>query len=242
MTTVLHFLQAVVLEEGGPVMFNTLSDPSLKTLLAGLHASSAAQESLTAAYFRARPKEGRAVYPHMDVGDHAHFADKLVALERDKAEFCYGLCRAIGARRIVELGTSFGVSTLYLAAAVRDNGGGLVIGTENEPQKVAAARSNFAAAGLADLIELREGNVQETLKDVTGPIDFVLFDIWADAVRSALDLLLPRLRTGSVVCADNTGGRPLGYKALFEVLDDPSQGFHTITLPFKGGLEMSVKL
>lgn len=223
-------------------MFNTLMEPNLKKLLAGLHASSEAQESLTAEYFRNRPKQGRAVYPHMDAADHAHFADKLVALERDKAEFCYVLCRAMGARRIVELGTSFGVSTLYLAAAVRDNGGGLVIGTENEPQKVAAARSNFVAAGLADLIELREGDVRETLRDVADPIDFVLFDIWADAVRPALDLLLPRLRTGSVVCADNTVGRPLGYKELFEVLDDPSQGFHTITLPFKGGLEMAVRL
>jgi len=177
----------------------------------------------------------------MDAGDHAHFADKLVALERDKAEFCYVLCRAMGARRIVELGTSFGVSTLYLAAAVRDNGGGIVIGTENEPQKVAAARTNFTAAGLSDLIDLREGDVRETLKDVAAPIDFVLFDIWADAVRPALELLLPRLRMGSVVCADNTGGRPLGYKALFEVLDDPSHGFHTITVPFKGGFEISVK-
>jgi predicted O-methyltransferase YrrM len=178
----------------------------------------------------------------MDSGDHAHFADKLVALEREKAEFCYALCRAMGARCILELGTSFGVSTLYLAAAVRDNGGGRVIGTENEPQKVAAARSNFAAAGLADLIELREGDVRETLKDVAAPIDFVLFDIWADAVGPALDLLLPRLRRGSVVCADNTAGRPLGYQTLFKVLDDPSQGFHTITLPFKGGFEMSVRL
>ena len=224
------------------MMLNTLADPKLDALLTELHARSEAQEPLTGEYFHNRPREGRAAYPHMDAGDHAHFADKLVALEREKAEFCYMLCRAVGARRIVELGTSFGVSTLYLAAAVRDNGGGVVIGTENEPQKVAAARANFAAAGLADLIELREGDVRETLRDVADPIDFVLFDIWADAVRPALDLLLPRLRRGSVVCADNTAGRPLGYKAFFEVLDDPSKGFHTITLPFKGGFEMSVRL
>jgi predicted O-methyltransferase YrrM len=222
-------------------MSNTLSDPNLKMFLAELHARSEAQESLTAEYFRTRPREGRALYPHMDAGDHAHFADKLVALERDKADLCYVLCRAMGARRIVELGTSFGVSTIYLAAAVRDNGGGLVIGTENEPQKVAAARSNFTAAGVGDLIELREGDVRETLKDLVAPIDFVLFDIWADAVRPALEILLPRLRRGSVVCADNTAGRPVGYKALFEVLDDVSHGFHTVTLPFKGGFEVSVK-
>ena len=72
----------------------------------------------------------------------AFLSDKLVALDRDKAEFCYQLCRASDARRIVEIGTSFGVSTLYLAAAVRDNvraagGNGVVIGTEYEPARPA---------------------------------------------------------------------------------------------------------
>ena len=79
--------------------------------------------------------------------------DKLVALDRDKAEFCYQLCRANGARRIVEAGTSFGVSTLYLAAAVRDNtlaagdgANGVVIATEHEPSKACAAKAHFQEA------------------------------------------------------------------------------------------------
>ena len=218
-----------------------LNDPQLEALLVALHARSEAQEPQTADYYRNRQKEGRAAYPHMDAGDHAHFADKLVALEPEKAEFCYALCRATGARRIVELGTSFGVSTLYLAAAVRDNGGGIVIGTEKEPNKVRAARANFIAAGLADLIELREGDIRETLRELEPPVDFVLFDIWSEAVRPALELLLLRLRPGAVVCADNTAGRPLGYKGFFEIIDDPSHGFHSVTLPFKGGFEMAVK-
>src|SRR6202166_3069147 len=79
-------------------------------------------------------------------------SDKLVALDRNKAEFCYQLCRANNARRIVEVGTSYGVSTLYLAAAVRDNvqavdGNGVVIGTEYEPKKACAARAHFEQAG-----------------------------------------------------------------------------------------------
>jgi predicted O-methyltransferase YrrM len=222
-------------------MPDTLADSKLKALLDALHARSEAQEPLTGTYYRNRPREGRASYPNMDAGDHAHFADKLVALERDKAEFCYALCRSTGAKRIVELGTSFGVSTLYLAAAIRDNGGGVVIGTENEPEKVRSARMNFAAAGLSDLIDIREGDVRETLKRIEAPVDFVLFDIWAEAVRPAFDLLMPHLRSGSVVCADNTAGRPPGYKAFFKVLDDPFHGFRTMTLPFKGGFEMAVK-
>jgi predicted O-methyltransferase YrrM len=119
--------------------------------------------------------------------------------------------------------------------------GGVVIGTENVPEKIRSARRNFAAAGLSSLIDLREGDVRETLRHIEAPLDFVLFDIWADAVRPAFDLVLPHLRSGSIVCADNTAGRPLGYKAFFDVLDDPSHGFRTMTLPFKSGFEMAVR-
>jgi len=66
--------------------------------------------------------------------------DKLVALDRDKAEFCYLICRARGSPGHRRAGTSFGVSTLYLAAALRDNGGGVVIATEYEPEKARRAR------------------------------------------------------------------------------------------------------
>jgi predicted O-methyltransferase YrrM len=214
-----------------------LNDPKLEALLAGLHARSKAQEAATNDYFRTRTGPWRGMEPR----DHEHFADKLVALEQDKAEFCYGLCRAIGARRIVELGTSFGISTLYLAAAVRDNGGGTVIGAEYESAKVRAARDNFKAAGLSSFIDLHEGDLLQVLKTIEGPIDFVLFDVWGDVVRPALELLLPHLRLGAVICADNTTASPEGYVPFFEVINDPANGLRTMTLPFKGGFEMTLK-
>ena len=171
-------------------MASILGDAKLEALIDGLQAQSLAQEADTRAYFQSHADAGRKDW-WMSAGDHAHYADKLVALEEPKAEFCYGLCRAIGARRIVELGTSFGVSTLYLAAAVRDNcrdgGQGVVIGTEHERAKAIAARANFAAAGLERWIELREGDLRQTLKTLAGPIDFVLFDIWTPMVRPALE-------------------------------------------------------
>src|SRR6202035_2199318 len=134
--------------------------------------------------------------------------DKLVALDRDKAEFCYQLCRATDARRIVEIGTSYGVSTLYLAAAVRDNvraagGNGVVIGTEYEPNKASAARAHFEQAGLGRFIDLREGDLRETLKQIEGPVDFMLVDIWIAMARSALELVTPYLKPGSIVVCDN---------------------------------------
>src|ERR1019366_2676993 len=114
------------------------------------------------------------------------------------------LCRALRAKCVVEVGTSFGVSTLYLAAAVRDNGGGTVIGTEYEPAKAAQARATFAEARLAEFIDLREGDLRETLKVIERPVDFVLMDIWTEMARPAIELIAPHLRRGAVVVADNT--------------------------------------
>ncbi|WP_133908982.1 class I SAM-dependent methyltransferase [Actinophytocola oryzae] len=98
-------------------------------------------------------------------GGKKWLADKLVALDPHKAELCHLLCRALSARRVVEAGTSYGVSTIYLAAAVRDTiaasgGEGEVIGAEHEPGKAAAARENLAEAGLADYVDVREGDLR----------------------------------------------------------------------------------
>ena len=172
--------------------------------------------------------------------------DKLIALDRDKAEFCYQLCRANDARRVVEAGTSFGVSTLYLAAAVRDNvratgGDGVVIGTEYEPTKVSAARTHFEAAGLSPFIDLREGDLRETLKQIDRAVDFMLVDIWIPMARPALELISPHLKLGAIVICDNTAHHRSEYADYFAFLEDPANGFRTMTLPFGGGLELSVR-
>lgn len=214
---------------------SVLRDPGLERLLARLHAQSDAQR-----------EQENAAPPGDDAARLEAFRrDKLVALDRDKAEFCYLLCRATGARRIVEIGTSHGVSTLYLAAALRDSsgdpGGGMVIGTEYEPDKARAARANFEAAGLSRWIDLREGDLRETLKHIEGPVDFVLVDIWISMARSALELVAPHLRRGAIVACDNTARHRADYADYFAFLDDPASGFRSMTLPFDGGLELSVR-
>ena len=226
-------------------MANVLNDPSLEALLARLQAESQAQEAQTSAWFQRRGEAGELNWDGFDEISHRYMADKLVALEPAKAEFCYLSCRALNARRVVEVGTSFGVSTLYLAAAVRDNGhapgAGMVIGTEHEVAKARAARANFALAGLEAFIELREGDLRETLNALEGPIDFVLIDIWVDMARPALELITPHLRRGAVVVADNTISAARAYPAYFAFVNDPANGLRTLTLPFDGGLEMTVK-
>jgi predicted O-methyltransferase YrrM len=211
-----------------------IGDPQLKRLLDSLHARSDGQVAALESFDRDRATASEL---------KAFLGDKLVALDRDKAEFCYQLCRATDARRIVEIGTSFGVSTLYLAAAVRDNirasgGAGVVIGTEYEPEKAKAARAHFAQAGLADLIDLREGDLRETLRGIEAPVDFMLVDIWIRMARPALELVTPRLRRGAIVICDNTARFRADYADYFACLK--SNGFRTMTLPFDGGLEFSI--
>jgi predicted O-methyltransferase YrrM len=218
-----------------------LSDPSLQALIDRLQADSVAQESATRAYFTDRAKQGNLSWDGLDEAANKFMADKMVALEPIKAEFCHMLCRALRAKRVVEIGTSYGVSTLYLADAVRANGGGTVIGTEYEAAKAARARENFTAGGVASFIELREGDLRETLKTLEGPIDFVLMDIWTEMARPAMELVAPHLRPGAIVIADNTAQFRYAYRHFFEFVNDRARGFTTLTLPFEGGLEMVVK-
>jgi predicted O-methyltransferase YrrM len=214
---------------------SVIFDPDLQHLLDGLHARSDGQLAEYERFEMSKATEDEI---------KAFRSDKLVALDRDKAELCYQLCRATDARRIVEIGTSFGVSTLYLAAAVRDNirtngGTGVVIGTEYEPAKASAARGHFQQAGLGDLIDLREGDLRETLKGMEGAVDFLLVDIWIKMARPALELVAPHLKRGAMVICDNTARFRREYADYFAFLD--SYGFRTMTLPFDGGLELSVR-
>lgn len=221
---------------------SVLTDPGLQARVNTLQAQSAAQEPATIGYFMQRAQKGDLSWDALDDDANRFMADKMVALEPIKAEFCHMMCRALRAKRVVEVGTSFGVSTLYLADAVRANGGGVVIGTEYEPAKAAQARANFAAAGLGDYIDLREGDLRETLKVIEGPVDFVLMDIWTEMARPALELIAPYLRPGAVIVADNTTQFREAYRHFFEFVADPKNGLRTLTLPFDNGLEMVVKV
>ena len=220
--------------------------PPIDALLDRLYAKSAGQTDAMITYFTARAKDPEFDRRSFDAQTHQFMSDKLVALDRDKAEFCYQVCRALRARHLVEAGTSFGVSTIFLAAAVRDNlkhdgGKGMVIGTEYETEKAKAARAHFAETGLSPFIDLREGDLRETLKDIDSPVDFALIDIWTMMARPALERIAPKLRSGAVVICDNTTQFRDAYREYFEFVNDPANHFRTMTLPFEGGLEFTVR-
>lgn len=163
------------------------------------------------------------------------------SIRPEQGELIYLLCRSMGARRVAEFGTSLGFSAIYLAAAVRDNGGGLVIGSELVPEKVKTARRNLEDAGLGDVVEIREGDARETLRDVGEPLDFLLMDGWptdddVSLARRVIEIVAPQLRTGAIVLNDNS------EPDYIEYMRDPAHGFLTLSLPFKRTFELSVKV
>jgi predicted O-methyltransferase YrrM len=166
----------------------------------------------------------------------------FIPVSREQGELLYLTARAIGARRVVEFGTSFGISTIYLAAAVRDGGGGLVIGSEIEPTKHAKALAHLREAGLAEFAEVRLGDALETLREVPEPIDLVLLDGWKDLYLPVLQLLTPRLRPGAVVFGDNIFTFRKSLRPYVEYVQSGEHGFASTTLHVSDGFEYSVYL
>lgn len=135
-------------------------------------------------------------------------------------KFLYMCARTRRASRIAEFGTSFGVSAIYLACALHDNGGGRLIGTELEASKAAAANGNLAAAGLADIVDIRIGDALETLKDgIDGDIDMVHLDGAFSPYLPVLRILEPHLKPGALVIGENSFGNYIDY------VPDPRNGY-----------------
>jgi predicted O-methyltransferase YrrM len=173
--------------------------------------------------------------------------DKMVAIDPEKAALCHLLCRSAAARTVVEIGTSYGVSTIYLAAAVRETDG-LVIGTEHEAGKVEAAERTLAEAGVGEYAEILTGDLRETLpprlaelEQQGRPVDFVLMDIWIPMALPALEILTPYLRPGALVVCDNVINGATDY-AEYLARVRSSGDFLSVTVPGQGGTEISMKL
>ena len=168
--------------------------------------------------------------------------DIYMPISRAQGEFLYLVARTIGARRAVEFGTSFGISTIYLASAIRDNGGDSVIGTELEPSKHRQAEANVKEAGLEAITDIRLGDALRTLRDVPEPLDLVLIDGWKDLSLPVLGLLKPRLRPGAVVLTDNIFTFKKALRPYVDHMPSGEHGFESTTLPFSSGFEYSVYL
>jgi predicted O-methyltransferase YrrM len=169
-------------------------------------------------------------------------SDCFIPVSREQGDFLYPTARSINAKTIVEFGTSFGISTIYLAAALQDSGEGAVISTELDPTKCKAAQINLEDAGVAQHAEVRQGDALQTLHDLAGPVDLVLLDAWKDLYLPILELIRPQLREGSVVLADNIFTFRKALRAYVEYMQSGENGFYSTTLDIADGFEYSVYL
>lgn len=162
-----------------------------------------------------------------------------LAVSAQMGEFLHLAVLAHQSRFIVEFGTSFGVSTIYLASAARLLGG-RVIGSEMTPSKAERAVANLTEAGLADVAEVRVGNARETLAAIEQPVDLLFLDGWKDLYLPILKLLEPRLRPGALVMADNIHTFADELAPYVTYVRDPGGPYRTTVLPFVSGLAFSL--
>jgi predicted O-methyltransferase YrrM len=164
---------------------------------------------------------------------YAQARDMFLAVSPETGRLLYMLARSSKAHDIVEFGTSFGISTLHLAAALKDNGGGRLVGSEFEPAKAARAREHLAAAGLSEFVEIRDGDATQSLaRDLPARIDLVLLDGAKVLYPRILGLLEPRLAPGALVVADNAEDSP-------EYLTQVRGTGRYLSVPFGQDVELS---
>ncbi|UYB52344.1 class I SAM-dependent methyltransferase [Xanthomonas sp. AM6] len=219
---------------------STLTTAPLAPLLDHLFDEAAATTATAMSAFAEIPTEERERLMRSKT-DYVEFYSRLkdlpLAVSRETGTLLYMLARSCRARAIVEFGTSFGISTLHLAAALRDNGGGQLIGSEFEPSKVLRARDNLRAGGLDDLIEIREGDALQTLRsDLPASIDLLLLDGAKALYPQVLALLETRLRPGALIVADNADYSP-EYLAHVR---SPDAGY--LSIPFAEEVELSMRI
>ncbi|AUS79454.1 methyltransferase [Actinoalloteichus sp. AHMU CJ021] len=227
---------------------NSLTDPRVADVIARLHqeaeaadqpvledrpGGAMADEDLIRRTLEEEARDYRSLYHR--------YADNYFSVSPTFGQFLYVCARTTRSRLVIEYGTSFGVSTLYLAAALRDNGAGHLVTTELEPAKAARAQENLAEAGLADLVDVRVGDALDTLRaEPAEPVDLLLLDGAFSLYLPVLRLVEPYLRPGALVVAENAIEAVSDYR---DHVRAPHNGYLTLTVPFDEtrGNELSLR-
>ena len=215
-------------------MTNTLASTRLDTVLGRLFTAAALDDDIE----EPRLPPGLASWGQASAAQRSDaYQDIYIPISADAGKLLYSLARAIRPGTVVEFGTSYGISTLYLAAAVTDNGTGRVFTTELSEKKAAAARASLDEAGVGAAVTILAGDALETLAGVPGPIELVLLDGWKELCVPVLKLLEPKLAPGALVAADDiTHASMAGY---LDYVRDPASGYVTVAFPVEDGIELS---
>ena len=169
---------------------------------------------------------------------------EMLAITADPGIFFSVLLKAIKARRILEVGTSAGFSTLWFADAMGKNHSTRVITIEMNPQKVERALKNFKEAGVDKIIEIKQGIALDLLRKLKGKFDFVFLDADKENIIRYFDIVLPMVRIGGIIAADNMlypgHFRPAMRKYARHVHTKPN--IQSVTVPIGMGEEITIKL
>jgi len=166
--------------------------------------------------------------------------DLLLPIGPATATILSTLIQECESRSILEVGTSYGYSTVWLAEAARATGG-IVTTLELHEGKVEHARAQLGKAGLAEFVDFRVGDALQTLKALPGPFEFVLLDLWKDLYIPCFDLIHPKLVNGALIVADNmlhperARRDANAYRARVRV----AEGMTSVLLPVGHGIELS---
>jgi predicted O-methyltransferase YrrM len=168
--------------------------------------------------------------------------DVYMPISPDVGRLLYVLARTRNAKLVVEFGTSFGISGIHLAAAVRDGGSGRLIATELDPIKTERAAHNIRVAGLSEVIDLRVGDAFETLKSgLGGGIDLLLLDGWKEAYLPMLRFLEPQLSPNALVVADDLDIAPEALAPYLAYVRKPGNGYVSVEMPLGDRIELSMR-
>jgi predicted O-methyltransferase YrrM len=216
----------------------SLEVPSVRTVLQHLYAQA---EKIDGEVFPRVLAAAKELGGPLNDQKVSHLLDEaFMPVSPEVGRLLYILVRTRRPKIAVEFGTSFGLSATHIAAALRDNGEGRLIATELNAAKATRASEHLKDAGLADLVEVRQGDAFETLSDVAG-IDFVLLDGWKGLYLPLLKKLEPVLEPGCLIVADDLKIMPELLQPYVDYVRDPQNGYTSSELPLDDGLELSFR-
>lgn len=183
--------------------------------------------------------------------------ESMLAITQDTGIYFNIMLKAMSARKILEIGTSTGYSTLWFSDAIKYAGGDTprksIITIERNPAKIKRAKKNFKDAEIAGIIEIRRGVAADVLKAMLAdyrkaesavPFDFVFIDADKENAINYFELVLPMVRTGGIIAADNITSPKscVAEMARYSRYVKGRQGLESVTVPIGMGEEITIKL
>ena len=210
----------------------TLHDATVRKMLDGMHAESELNDPPLLA--RAAGKSG--------AERQALLTTAFIPVDQASGRLLYTLVRGAGGGNVIEFGTSYGISAIYIAAALRDCGQGRLITSEIVEAKADRARDYIRSAGLLDLVDIRLGDAMQTLSDVPDDIALVFLDGLKSLYLPVLRMLEPKLKPGALVIADDLDLFPEPLKPYCDYVRDPANGYVSVTVPIGDAMELSTRV